>query len=117
MLSDDSRTRRIKEIVIKAYENDEEVNRQVREEVMDWWDKAGGYHLFRMGEIMKSQQKASKQKIKALKYHSCHFMALWYEQLTERYGMTGRPSTEGAENKHHWLNEQTKACINSSDQR
>ncbi len=83
MLSDDSRTR-IKEIVIKAYENDEEVNRQVREEVMDWWDKAGGYHLFRMGEIMKSQQKASKQKIKALKYHSCHFMVLWYEKALPR---------------------------------
>ncbi len=62
---------------------------------------------------MKSKQKASKQKIKALKYYSCHdFMALWYEKalprkksivwkkahgqfcifipFVELYGMTGR---------------------------
>ncbi len=40
--------------------------------------------MFRMGEIMKNQQKASKQKIKALKYNSCRFMALWYEKTLPR---------------------------------
>jgi hypothetical protein len=117
MLEDEAR-KRIKEIVSESYKEDETINAKVRF-IMEWWETSG-YHLYRLGERMKDQQKVTPDKLHEMKFEFAHYLGLWYNMVTwknplywklhvvmccfipfaEKTGMGGRVAAEGFENKH-----------------
>ena len=114
----------IERLMKNAYTSDQEKNRDVIRVIKDFWLPAAE-SLYRIGLIMKSQEKMDDVKLDYFENHLVNFLIIWLKYSSEKkrnpmywklhnmlcsvktfaslYGMIGRVSAEGFENKHVFM--------------
>jgi hypothetical protein len=86
----------IYDIAFQAYPDNPVWHEKVKD-ILEWWRDCAK-HLYEMGLLMKSQEKMTPEQLLLLKKHLVFFVT-----KCNKTGMGGRASTEGFENKHHFM--------------